>query len=79
MSSRDTAGPIGQPSIVLRLFCLALMVPACAINGAFVALAIPSLVPYGIPALVVASIIGGLAGVFPGLWLAKKIHEGLQE
>lgn len=63
----------------LRWFCLALMVPACAINGAFVALAIPALAPFGIPALLAAACAGGALGILPARWLARKIHEGLQE
>jgi len=73
------ANAAAGPSIGLRLFGLALMVPACAINGAFIALAIPALAPYGIPALIVAGVIGGGLGVFPAAWLARKIHEGLKE
>lgn len=70
------AGPIPRG---LRLFCLALMVPACAINGALVAVAIPALAPFGMPALLIASGIGGVLGLLPARWLAKKIHEGLNE
>ncbi|HMN37670.1 MAG TPA: hypothetical protein PKD49_08170 [Hyphomicrobium sp.] len=69
----------GAAPLALRLFCLALMVPACAINGAFLALAIPPLAPYGIPALLVAALIGGAVGVLPARWLTHKIHEGLSE
>lgn len=70
------AGPIPR---ALRLFCLALMVPACAINGTLVAVAVPFLAPYGMPALLIAAAIGGVLGVLPAQWLAKKIHEGLNE
>ncbi len=79
MTSHDTTRTNTAPPLPLQLFCLALMVPACAINGAFVALAIPALAPYGIPALLVSSLIGGMIGVLPARWLALKIHEGLRE
>lgn len=78
-SNGKTGADEGKPALALRLFCLALMVPACAINGAFVALAIPQLGPYGTPALWIAGLIGGIAGLLPARWLAQKIHEGLQE
>lgn len=67
------------PTPALRAFCLALMVPAGAINGAFVALAIQGLAQYGIPALLIAGLIGGAVGMLPAKWLARKIHEGLRE
>ena len=79
MNSGDTAAPGTKPSMALRLFCLGLMVPACAINGAFVALAVAALAPCGIPALLAAGLIGGIIGLLPASWLAKKIHEGLRE
>ena len=79
MNDETDRMPDGGPPAALRYFCLALMVPACAINGAFIALAIPALAPYGIPALLIAAGIGGLAGIFPARWLARKIHEGLSE
>jgi hypothetical protein len=55
------------------------MVPAGAINGAFVALAIPGLAHHGIPALLIAGLAGGILGTLPARWLARKIHEGLSE
>lgn len=79
MRSDHTPAPDRGPSTSLSLFCLALMVPACAINGAFVALAIPATAPYGLPALLVAGGIGGVIGLLPAKWLARKIHEGLRE
>jgi hypothetical protein len=79
MSNRDASLPTSQPTTALRLFCLALMVPAGAINGAFVALAVPELAHYGIPALLIAGIAGGVLGMLPARWLARKIHEGLSE
>jgi hypothetical protein len=79
MKHSNTAKHETPPPMALRLFCLALMVSACAINGAFVALAVPTLAPYGIPALLVAGLIGGAIGLLPARWLAQKIHEGLRE
>ncbi len=79
MNTKVTHEHESGPSTGLRLFCLALMVPACAINGAFIALAIPALAPYGIPALITAAGIGGVIGIFPARWLARKIHQGLRD
>jgi hypothetical protein len=63
----------------LRLFCLALVAPAFAINGAFIAIAIPAMAPYGVPGLVAAGLFGSLFSVFPARWLARRIHEGISE
>lgn len=79
MSNRGANVPTSQPATALRLFCLGLMVPAGAINGAFIALAIPDLAHYGIPALAIAGLAGGILGILPARWLARKIHEGLRE
>lgn len=79
MSNRGAEISTSRPATALRLFCLALMVPAGAINGAFVALAIPGLAHYGIPALLIAGLAGGILGTLPARWLARKIHEGLSE
>jgi hypothetical protein len=61
----------------LRLFCFALMGPACAINAAFIALAVPAMASYGVHGLLIAGAGGSLFGIFPALWLARRIHEGL--
>lgn len=66
-----------NPSPGLLLFCLALMMPGVGINAVFVALAIPAMAPYGVQGLVVAGLAGSLLGIFPALWLARRIHEGL--
>lgn len=79
MSNRGAEIPTSRPATALRLFCLALMVPAGAINAAFVALAVPDLADYGITALVIAGLAGGVLGMLPARWLARKIHEGLSE
>ena len=63
----------------LLLFCLALMGPAFAINAAFIALAIPAMAPYGIKGLVIAGLVGSVFGIFPALWLARRIHEGIRD
>ncbi|KUO58481.1 MAG: hypothetical protein APF80_01635 [Alphaproteobacteria bacterium BRH_c36] len=60
-------------------FCYALMGPACAINAVFIALAIPAMAGYGIGGLLAAGAIGAVIGILPGLWLARRIHEGLQD
>lgn len=79
MMSDEISATGRGPSVALRLFCLALMVPACGINGVFIALAIPSLAPYGIAALVVVGIVGALIGIWPAKWLAVRIHHDLKE
>lgn len=79
MSNHRADATSSRPATALRAFCLALMVPAGAVNGAFVALAIPYLAHYGVPALVIAGLVGGVLGTLPARWLARKIHEGLSE
>lgn len=65
--------------IWLLAFCYALMGPACAINGAFIAVAIPAMAPFGFNGLVAAGVIGALVGIAPAIWLARRIHEGIRE
>ncbi len=72
--------PERQPvPLGLLLFCFGLMGPAFAINSAFIALAIPAMAPYGVTGLVIAGLCGSVFGIFPALWLARRIHEGIQE
>lgn len=66
-----------RPNIWLSLFCFALMGPACAINGAFVALAIPAMAPYGYPGLMLFATVGFVLGILPARWMARKIHAGI--
>lgn len=68
-----------SPPLGLLLFCLALMMPGVGINVAFIALAIPAMAPYGVQGLVIAGLAGSLLGIFPALWLARRIHEGLSD
>lgn len=68
--------PLPRP---LVLFCLALLCPACAVNAAFIAIALPFMAPYGVEGLVVAGLIGSLLGIFPALWLARRIHDGIRD
>lgn len=63
----------------LLAFCFALMGPALAINAAFVALAVPAMAPYGVKGIVIAGLIGSVFGIFPALWLARRIHEGIRD
>jgi len=63
----------------LLLFCFALMGPAFAINAAFIALAVPAMASYGVTGLVVAGLFGSVFGIFPALWLARRIHEGIRD
>ncbi len=67
------------PPLALRMFTLALMCAGCAINGVFISLAVPAMAHYGINGMLVAAAIGGVLGIFPARWLARKIHEGLNE
>lgn len=70
----DDAPPAG-----LVLFCFALMAPAFAINSAFVAISVPAMAPYGIRGLIVAGLVGSVFGIFPALWLARRIASGLRD
>lgn len=63
----------------LVLFCFALMGPAFAINAAFIAIAVPAMAPYGVTGLVIAGLIGSVFGIFPALWLARRMHEGIRD
>lgn len=68
-----------RPPLGLLLFCLAMMASAFAINAAFIAIAIPAMAPFGVRGLVIAGLIGSVFGIFPALWLARKIHAGIRE
>lgn len=63
----------------LLLFCFALMGPAFAINAAFIAITVPAMAPYGLYGLVIAGLVGSVFGIFPALWLARRIHAGLHD
>jgi hypothetical protein len=63
----------------LVLFCFAMMGPAFAINAAFIALAVPVMAPYGVTGLVISGVVGSVFGIFPALWLARRIHEGIRD
>jgi hypothetical protein len=63
----------------LIVFCFALMGPAFAINTAFIAIAIPAMAPYGVYGLVMAGLAGSAFGIFPALWLARRIHAGIRD
>lgn len=63
----------------LFAFCFALMGPGLAINFVFIALAVPAMAPYGVRGLVIAGLVGSVFGIFPALWLARRIHEGLRD
>jgi hypothetical protein len=75
---RSTPGNPKTP-FWLFVFCYALMGPACAINGAFIALAIPAVAKFGIEGLLVAGVLGAVVGILPALWLARRIHEGIRD
>ncbi|HRN89479.1 hypothetical protein [Hyphomicrobium sp.] len=83
MSNRhaNVSGSAETPPVPrgLLAFCFALMGPAFAINSAFIALAIPAMAPYGVQGLVIVGLIGSVFGIFPALWLARRIHEGVRE
>lgn len=63
----------------LILFCFALMGPAFAINAALIAIALPVMAPYGVTGLVIVGLIGSVFGIFPALWLARRIYEGIHD
>ncbi len=63
----------------LLLFCFALMGPAFAINAAFIAIAVPAMAPFGVKGLVIVGLIGSVFGIFPALWLARRIQEGIRD
>lgn len=63
----------------LLLFCFALMGPAFAINTAFIAISISAMAPYGVHGLVMAGLAGSVFGIFPALWLARRIHAGIRD
>lgn len=73
------AGRSDKPPPGLLLFCFALMGSAFAINAAFIALAVPAMAPYGIKGLVIAGLVGSVFGIFPALWLSRRIYEGIRE
>ncbi|MGD9785647.1 MAG: hypothetical protein AB7E80_16760 [Hyphomicrobiaceae bacterium] len=79
MTANSKDRPSGQTPNWLYAFCYALMGPACAINGAFIANATPAAVPYGLTGLAVAGGIGALVGLWPAVWLARRIGEGIRE
>lgn len=74
-----TAARSGWPPLGLLLFCFALMGAGFAINAAFIALAIPAMAPYGVKGLVIAGLVGSVFGIFPALWLARRIHDGIRD
>ncbi len=63
----------------LLLFCFALMGTAFAINAAFIAIAVPAMAPFGVKGLVIVGLIGSVFGIFPALWLARRIQEGIRD
>lgn len=78
MGTRDAkAYPAPAPPRWLSLFTYALMGPASAINGVFIAISIPALAQFGFTGIWVAALIGAACGIWPARWLARKIHEGI--
>jgi hypothetical protein len=79
----ETQSETGRPKdaipLWISLFCFALMGPAMGINAVFLALAMPSMAPFGTDGLVAAGAIGVVTGILPARWLARKIHDGLGE
>lgn len=77
MNSRQQASrrvPLG-----LLLFCFAMTGSGFFINAVFIALAVPAMAPFGVPGLMIAGAVGSVFGIFPALWLARRIHEGIRE
>lgn len=79
MTATDEALPKRRTPLWLLAFTYALMGPACGINGAFVALSIGAMAPYGFSGLIAAGAFGALLGILPALWLARRIHAGIRE
>ncbi len=79
MTSHSAAPEAVRPSIGLLAFCYALMGAACGINGAMISLAVPAMAQFGLKGLVVAGGIGAVLGIFPAIWLARRIAQGLTE
>lgn len=82
MTSRgQTAGRSEKQPVPrgLLLFCFALMGPAFAINAAFIAITVPAMALYGVRGLVISGIVGSVFGIFPALWLARRIQEGIRD
>jgi hypothetical protein len=76
MAGKNSRHPV---PLGLLLFCFAMMVPAFAINTAFIAMAVPAMAPYGLPGLVIVGMIGSVFGIFPALWLARRIYDGIRD
>lgn len=76
MSERNGTTAKHPLPLGLLLFCFAMMGPAFAINSAFIAISVPAMAPYGVYGLVVAGLVGSVFGIFPALWLARRINEG---
>ena len=60
-------------------FTYALMGPACAINGAFIALSVPAMSAFGTNGLIVAAAVGAIVGIWPAHWLARRIADGIRD
>jgi len=73
---RTVAGPV---PVGLKLFAFALMGPAMGINAALIALATPAMAPLGTNGLIASGFVGIVLGIFPARWLARKIHQGINE
>ena len=78
-AARSPSSTSARTPAWLLAFCYALMGPACAINGAFIAISIPQMAQFGLTGLVVAGAIGALIGILPAIWLARQIHAGISE
>lgn len=78
-SAADLAGAPARTPRWLLVFCYALMGPAGAINGAFVALAVPAMAQYGTAGLLAAGSIGAVLGALPAVWMARRIADGIRE
>jgi hypothetical protein len=79
MSKRNGTTAKHPLPLGLLLFCFAMMGPAFAINSAFIAISVPAMAPYGVYGLVVAGLVGSVFGIFPALWLARRINEGIRD
>lgn len=68
-----------RPSWGMLAFAYALLGPALAINMVFIALAVPSLVPYGFPGLVLAGLAGFVIALPAAYVFAGRLQSAIGE
>ena len=61
----------------LWFFCYALVGSAGAINAVLITLAIPAMAAYGYHGMLIAALIGMIAAIPVAIWMARRIHRGI--